>query len=121
MNITEAEVHVMDVLWHRSPMSTEDIAQALQGRQAWKRATIKTLINRLLNKGAISATPDGRRYLYRPVLQHQDWMAEQRNGLLDRWFDGRLTPLVTHFAAHRKLRRADIEALKRLIKEYDGA
>jgi BlaI family transcriptional regulator, penicillinase repressor len=54
------------------------------------------------------------------VLQRQDWLKSQSLGLMDRWFDGRLAPLVAHFASHRKLKRADIEALKRLLKDYDG-
>ena len=109
----------MEVLWRRSPSSTEQVAQALQGRQDWKLATVKTLLGRLLAKGAISAVKDGRRFLYSPVLQQQDWLKSQSLGLLDRWFGGRLAPLVAQFASHRKLKRADIEALKRLLQEHD--
>ncbi len=109
----------MEVLWGKEPLSTEQVAQALQGRQDWKLATIKTLLGRLLAKGAISAVKDGRRFLYSPVLQQQEWLKSQSLGLLDRWFGGRLAPLVAQFASHRKLKRADIEALKRLLQEHD--
>jgi len=119
VTITEAEAHVMAVLWTHSPQSTEDVALALQGRQDWQLSTIKTLLGRLLNKAAISAEKDGKRYLYSPVLQRQDWLKTQSLGLLDRWFDGKLTPLVAHFAAHRRLKPADIKELQRLLKELE--
>ena len=119
MNISEAEAQVMEVLWRSSPQSTEDIAAALKNSQAWQLATIKTLLNRLLNKGAISAEKDGRRYLYSPVLAREDWVGEQSIGLLDRLFDGRLAPLVTHFSSQRKLKPADVAALKKLLKDYE--
>jgi predicted transcriptional regulator len=117
--ITDAEAQVMEVLWTHSPQSTDEIAQALEGQQAWQLATVKTLVNRLLTKGAISAVRDGRRYLYSPVLQRDAWLKEQSIGLLDRLFDGRLAPLVAHFSSHRKLKKADIEALRQLLKEHD--
>lgn len=119
MPISEAEGQVMEVLWRRNPLGTDEIAQALQGQQSWQMATVKTLVNRLLNKGAISAEKDGRRYLYSPVLQRDAWLEEQSLGLLDRLFDGRLAPLVSHFSSHRKLKKADVEALRKLLKEHD--
>ena len=119
MTISEAEAQVMQVLWRQSPLGTDEIASALEGQQDWQLATIKTLLNRLLTKGAVSAEKDGRRYLYTPVLQREAWLEEQSMGLVDRLFDGRLAPLVAHFSNHRKLKKADIEALRALLKEHD--
>ena len=118
-SISDAEVQVMEVLWAASPLGTDEIAKALEGQQEWQLATVKTLVNRLLTKGAISAEKDGRRYLYTPVLQRDAWLKEQSMGLLDRLFDGRLAPLVAHFSSHRKLKKADIEALRALLKAHD--
>ena len=117
--ISEAEAQVMEVLWRKSPQGTDEIAKALEGQQDWQLATIKTLLNRLLTKGAIRAEKDGRRYLYTPVLQRDAWLEEQSIGLLDRLLDGRLAPLVAHFSSHRKLKKADIEALRQILKEHD--
>ncbi len=119
MQISEAESIVMDVLWTRSPQGADEVVMALAGRQDWQEATIKTLLNRLLNKGAISARKDGRRFLYSPVLQREDWVAEESRGLLERLFDGRIAPLVAHFSAHRKLSRKDIAELRKLLEEID--
>jgi BlaI family transcriptional regulator, penicillinase repressor len=124
--VSEAEAQVMDVLWQVAPvqaadagLSTDEIAQALRGSQPWQLATVKTLLNRLLNKGAISAQQDGRRYLYRAVLQREAWLRTQSQSLVDRWFEGRLAPLVAHFSAHRRLKAADIQALKKLIADWE--
>jgi len=117
--ISEAEAQVMEVLWRKSPQGTDEIAKALEGQQDWQLSTVKTLVNRLLTKGAINAEKDGRRYLYTPVLQRDAWLKEQSIGLLDRLFDGRLAPLVAHFSSHRKLKKADVEALRQILKEHD--
>jgi BlaI family transcriptional regulator, penicillinase repressor len=118
--ISEAESVVMAVLWQTSPVATEDVVAALKGLQDWQEPTIKTLLSRLLNKGAISAERDGRRYLYSPVLQRDQWLLSESKGLLDRLFGGRVAPLVAHFSKQRKLTKKDIADLKRLVEELDN-
>ena len=119
MQISEAESVVMDVLWQRHPLGADEVVAALADQQDWQEATIKTLLNRLLNKGAIAAERDGRRYLYSPLLKREAWMLEESRGLLDRLFDGRVAPLVAHFSEQRKLSRKDIAELRKLLEELD--
>lgn len=119
IGISEAESVVMEVLWQRHPLGADDIVAALAQQQPWQEATIKTLLNRLLKKGAIAAEPDGRRYRYTPLLQREAWLSAQSTGLLDRLFGGRVAPLVAHFSQHRKLSKKDIAELKRLIEDME--
>ena len=119
MQISEAESVVMDVLWRRHPLGAEDVVAELADTRHWQEATIKTLLNRLLNKGAITAERDGRRYLYSPLLKREAWVLDESRGLLDRLFDGRVAPLVAHFSEHRKLSRKDIAELRKLLEEID--
>lgn len=119
MQISEAESVVMEVLWQRSPQTSEEVVAALGQRQDWQEATIKTLLNRLLNKGAIEAQKDGRRYLYSPRLRREDWVMGESESLLARLFDGRVAPLVAHFSQQRKLSAADVAELRRLVESLD--
>ena len=117
--ISDAESEVMQVLWRKAPLSADEVIEALAARQDWQDATVKTLLNRLLNKGAIRAEKDGRRYLYAPVLGREEWVAGESGSLLERLFDGRVAPLVAHFSQHRKLSKKDIAELRRLVEELD--
>ena len=121
MKVSGAESVVMEALWRHSPLSAEDIAAEVAGPQGWTEATVKTLINRLLKKKAIGAARDGRRYLYRPLLARATYVQAESQGLLDRLFDGRLAPLVAHFAKHRSLSPDEVKQLKQLIAELDDA
>lgn len=119
MQVTEAESIVMEVLWTSHPLSADDVVAALAKREQWQESTIKTLLNRLLKKGAIRAEKEGRRYLYAPVLKREDWVLGESQGLLERLFDGRVAPLVAHFSAQRKLSQEDVAELRRLLEEID--
>ena len=117
--ISDAESEVMQVLWRKAPQSADEVIEALAARQDWQDATVKTLLNRLLNKGAIRAEKDGRRYLYSPMVKREDWVLAESRGLLERLFDGRVAPLVAHFSAHRKLSKKDVAELRKLLEEID--
>ena len=119
MKISSAESVVMQALWTRSPQSAEEIAGAVAGPQGWTEATVKSLINRLLKKKAVDAARDGRRYLYRPLVARETYVAAESQGLLDRLFDGRLAPLVSHLSAARALTPEDVAELKKLIAELE--
>lgn len=117
--ISEAESVVMGTLWAASPKTAEEVAASISTERDWQEATVKTLLNRLLKKGAVRAMRDGRRYLYSPVLTREQWLDSESRGFLDRLFDGRVAPLVAHFSRHRKLGKKDIEELKRLVQELE--
>jgi len=119
MKISAAESQVMEVLWRESPLAAEDVAAAVGPDQDWSVATVKTLLNRLLTKKAVSAERVGRRYLYAPLIARADYVREESQTLIDRLFDGKLAPLVSHFAETKQLSADDIAELKRLIEDLD--
>ncbi|MFT3729737.1 MAG: BlaI/MecI/CopY family transcriptional regulator [Terricaulis sp.] len=119
MRISDAESLVMEALWRESPLTAEEIAAAVGPEQNWSDKTVKTLLNRLLTKKAIAAARDGRRYLYSPLVARADYIQDESRGLIDRLFDGKLAPLVSHFAETNQLTADDIAELKRLIGELE--
>jgi len=119
MRISGAESLVMEALWRRQPLTAEEIFAELGEAQGWAEPTLKTLLGRLLKKDAVSAEKDGRRYLYRPLVARADYVEAESQGLLDRLFDGRLAPLVSHFSERQRLTPQDVADLKRLIAELD--
>lgn len=119
MKVSNAESVIMEALWDRSPLAAEEISAAVAEPQGWTEATVKTLINRLLKKKAVrSARADGR-HRYEALIQRSDYVQTESQGLLDRLFDGRLAPLVAHFAEHRSLKPEEIKRLRKLLEDLD--
>ena len=120
MRITTAESQVMEALWARSPLTADEIVAEVRGREQWGEATVKTLIHRLLKKKAIRSAREAGRHQYHPLIQRADYVQAESQGLLDRLFEGQLTPLIAHFAEHRALKPEEIARLRRLIDELDN-
>ncbi len=119
MRISTAESEIMKALWAKSPLTAEEITAILADDQNWAEGTVKALLNRLLKKNAIAADKDGRRFLYRPVVAQGDYVHAESQGLLDRLFDGRLAPLVSHFSQRERLSDEDVAELRRILEAHD--
>lgn len=108
----------MEALWRKGALTADELVVEVAG-QGWAPATVKTLINRLLRKGHVRSSKNADRYEYSAVVARADYTLAESQSLLDRLFDGQLTPLVAHFAEHRKLDAGEIVRLKALIEALD--
>ncbi len=114
--ISDAEHAVMEVLWQDSPLTAQDVAERVDPDRGWSANTVKTLLGRLLGKAVIAHEADGRRYLYRPLVAREDYVAGESRRLIDRLFGGRLTPLVAHLADRDQLTARDIAEIEAILK-----
>lgn len=113
-NISGAEWDVMEALWGASdPVTSADIVERVSGHEA----TVRTLLFRLTKKGFVAADRDGRRFLYRPLVERDAYVGGEADRFVDRMFGGRLAPLVAQFASRDKLSAEEIERLEQLLKE----
>lgn len=107
----------MEVLWRHAPLAAAEVAARVDSSRGWSVRTVKTLLSRLLTKGVLTHEEDGRRYLYRPAIRREDYVAQESGRLIDRMFGGRVTPLVAHLAERDRLSERDIEEIEALLKE----
>lgn len=114
--ISDAEYAVMDVLWHDSPLTAADVIARAPAERKWSAQTVKTLLSRLVTKGVAAHEVDGRRYLYRPLVAREDYVASESRKLVDRLFGGKVTPLVAHLAEREALSPDDIAEIEALLK-----
>ena len=119
-SISDAEVVILQQLWAESPLAAQEIIERLKRHGTVHPKTIKTLINRLLNKGALKFKEENRKYLYIPVVKKADFYRLKTESFLDKFFDGELSPLVTFFSSQKKLSEKQIEELKQLVDKLEA-
>ena len=116
--ISDAELHVMEVLWAASgPLTATEIAERIDDKRGWSLATVKTMLSRLAAKGALSHREEGRRYLYSPSIERDSYVGTESKRFVDRLFGGRLSPLVARLAEEDSLDEDDIAAIEAILKE----
>lgn len=115
--ISEAEHAVMEVLWRESPQSAADVCEEVCVQRGWSIPTVKTLLSRLVQKGALATKPDGRRFLYSPLIERSAYVGTESKRLVERLFGGRAAPLFAHLAQNEVLTKDDIAEIERLLAE----
>ena len=119
MRISSAESQIMEALWRLGPLTPDGVVAEVGEAHDWAPGTVKTLITRLLRKGAIAGAREAGGYLYRPLVSRDDYVQSESQNLVDRLFGGEVAPLVAHFAQHRALTAKDVQLLKDLIAEIE--
>ncbi len=115
--ITDAEHAVMEALWDRPRQTAAEVCSIVCTPRGWSLATVKTLLSRLVQKGALAAEPDGRRFLYTPVIARDAYIGGESRRLVDRLFGGNAASLVAHLAEREALSPDDLDQIAALLKE----
>lgn len=113
--ISEAEWVVMKVVWDKAPVTTNQVVEALADQTHWKPKTIHTLLSRLAQKGALTFEKKGREYLFRPLVEAQEYVHAASRSFLSRFFDGEVAPFLACFLEREKLTPAELAELKRVL------
>ncbi len=114
--ISDAEQAVMEVLWAEAPLAASEVAERVDPARQWSERTVKTLLSRLLAKRVLAHEEDGRRYLYRPLIERAAFVTTESRRLVDRLFGGRVAPLVAHLAEREEFTPEDIAEIEALLK-----
>jgi BlaI family penicillinase repressor len=117
LSISEAEWSVMELLWESSPRTSTELCTMLQKTRHWKRATVMTLISRLIGKRAIVTEGEGRPWQYAPAVARERCVAQETRGFLNRLFKGALLPMVAHCIEHQKLSSEELSELRALLNK----
>ena len=115
--ISEAEWEVMRVLWNESPLTANKIVEKLTASTHWKATTIRTLVNRLVEKNVLGYDKKGREYHYYPLVEEADCIRAESHSFLRRVYRGALTPILSAFMENEELSSEDAEELKRILRK----
>ena len=117
--ISDAEWEVMSVVWNRPPAAASDIVEQLEARRGWHSRTVRTLLDRLVKKGALRIEVEGKRYLYWPRVTMQSCVRQESRSFLERVFGGEPASMLVHLVKTTKLTPEQIQELKRVLEEKE--
>lgn len=111
-NISQAEWQVMQVLWGRAPLSAAEVCDALEAQCDWHPKTVRTLLGRLVDKGALAREKREGVLQFRPLVSQEECVREESRSFLEQCFGGALRPMLAHFIENEDLSPEDIAALR---------
>ena len=115
--ISDMEWEVMKPLWKRGPMAARDIYSEIPGEFGWAYETVKTMLARLVKKGALTYVQVGNSYLYEAAYSRQEMSREATGSFVDRVFDGATSLFFANFV--EKVSPAERAALKAELERFE--
>ena len=114
-HVSEAEWAVMEVLWAEGPVAVGRIIEVLSASTEWHANTIKTLVHRLVEKGAVGVSGTPRAYRYAALVSREECVRAENRSFLNRLYGGAVKPMLAAFLREEQLTPEDVEELKRLL------
>ena len=115
--ISEAEYAVMKIVWKYAPVSTNEITEKLLQTTSWSPKTIQTLIKRLVKKGALTYEKQSRMFVYTPAVKEKEYVGQESNSFLKRYYDGDITAMVSAYIENDKLSESELDRLRSLLSK----
>lgn len=115
--LAPTEWEVMKILWEEGPLAARDVFAALPAEKDWAYKTVKTLLARLVAKGALEYDEIGNSYLYRAAVQREQMTRQEVRGLFERIRGATLSPVLAHFIEEANLSDEEIKRLGELLEE----
>lgn len=110
--ISDSELEVMEVLWEAGrPLPVTEIRQALQAKMGWESTTIKTLVQRLCNKGVL-LQEKRKNFFYLPLVSRQEYNDWATGNLIQKLYRGSAKSLVAALVHSDSLTQEDVEELR---------
>ena len=117
LQISDAEWDVMEPIWAAGECTAAEVIKQLRSTHDWNQSTIRTLLARLVEKGALEYQVDGARYIYRAAVSRQRCVRQEGRSFLQKAFGGDVAALVAHFVTDASLDRQQLEQLRQLLAQ----
>lgn len=117
---TERELQILKVLWERGPATVREVYEALRGELPIVQNTVQAFLRTMEDKGLVAHRTEGRKFVYRALLQRDRTRRDLLSGLLETVFDGALDQLVARALEVRKPDAAELARLRKLIAEAEA-
>lgn len=116
-SISDSELTIMKIIWKKPNITANKIIEQLEDKIQWKPNTVKTLINRLLNKKVISFNKEGKEYYYYALVEEESYINEESSSFLNKIFNGSVSSMVLNFVKNKKISDEEIEELKDILNK----
>lgn len=121
MQLSDAEWIVMNLIWDSQPTEASDVIAALGSDNGWSDATVKTMLHRLVKKGALTTEQIGKKYRYTAAVRRSACIRKASRSFVDRVFGGDAAPALLHLVKTAKLSEDDLSQLRELLESKSNS
>jgi predicted transcriptional regulator len=115
--LTPAQGEIMEIIWERGEVSASEVRRVLAQTRAVARNTVRTLLERMEEKGWITHREEGRTFLYSAAQPRQVTIGQKVQEVIETVCGGSAEALVTALLDYRGLSPGELERIRKMLAE----
>lgn len=122
LKLSDSEIYIMQIIWKYGKVTSFDILDEIKNDDTISENGIRTLLGRMVRKGAIRITEKkGKNYIYEALINKDDFLRKEGNNFLENIYQGAINSMLLNFVKENKLTKKDVqELLKRIDDESEN-
>jgi len=117
--LAPVELMLMKAIWRLSRATVQEVRDALASERDLAYTTVLTMLRSLEEKGFLTHEEEGRKYVYRPLVNREEATASMLSDLLDRAFDGSRELLLTRLLELGGVTDEELRLIRERLASYD--
>jgi len=118
--LTEGEWAILKAVWEKQPCAAPTVREALEEEKGWTYSTVKTMMDRMADKGLLKMEKIRNLYLYSPAITQKEAQNSEIMRMIKRAFNGALTPMMQFLVENNNLSKKQLSELEAMIKSKKG-
>ena len=116
--ISDSELEVMKILWEKGECTSPEIIEALSKSTDWGKTTIKTLISRLVSKGAVEQIKrEGELYIYKVTVTEKEYKKSENENFITKLYKGSVNNMLLNFVEQKQISKDDLRRILEIIEK----
>ena len=116
-DLSPAQREIMEIIWERGEATTNEVRRVLSRTRKVARNTVRTLLERMEDKGWLTHTSEGRTFLYKAARPRHDTIRQKVREIVDTLCGGSPEPLVTALVDYHGLGPDELQRIRQIIDQ----
>ena len=117
--LNNSEWQIISCLWEQSPQTMMEIVHKMEAEQGWSKSTTTTLLKRMLDKGYLAYTMNGKTREYHSLLKQEDVMREETSNFVQRVFGGDISLLMANLVSAKQPTKQELDEIRQILDEAE--
>jgi predicted transcriptional regulator len=119
-NLSPAQREIMEIVWERGEVTANEVRRVLSPSRKVARNTVRTLLERMEDKGWLKHRAEGRTFLYTAARPRHDSIGQKVREMIETFCGGSPETLVAALLDYRGLRPDELKRIRRLLDQVQA-
>jgi BlaI family penicillinase repressor len=116
-SLSQSQREIMEIVWDRGEVSAIEVREILSAKRDLAKNTVRTLLERMEDKGWLQHREDGRTYIYAAAQPREASIGQKVLELVDHICGGSPETLVNALLDYRGLRPEELKRIRQILDQ----